>query len=33
MGIIDFFRGSKNDRIAKRLIAEFRGQGESRDGG
>jgi hypothetical protein len=30
MGIIDFFRGSNDERIAKRLIAEFRGLGETR---
>ena len=30
MGILDFFRGSKDERIARRLIEEFRALGESR---
>jgi hypothetical protein len=30
MGIFDLFRGSKDERIAKRFISEFRAQGETR---
>jgi hypothetical protein len=30
MGILDFFRGSKDERIARRLIEEFRALGETR---
>ena len=28
MGILDLFRGSKDERIAKRVIAELRAAGE-----
>ena len=30
MGILDLFRGSKDERIAKRLMSEFRAQGDKR---
>lgn len=30
MGILDFFRGSKDERMARRLIEEFRALGETR---